>query len=394
MKNIKNILLAAALALPLFTACDTDIDSNPILSEPDSFVLNTPANATNNVYNLGVAKYVELTCNQPDYGGFPLSTTYEVQVSLGTEFKEKDGDTAANYASVSSFPSTKIDLDAADLNSALIDLWTAAHEGEAVPTDPQAVIVRLKAMITGSDNRGVCYSNVITLPKVLLSNSNTVSIPKTMFLNGSMLAADWSVWKSMAKVSGKDGEFWALLYFKANDRFKFGTKEKEYIGADSKGLTINDKASAGVGGVDDGFGGKNFQVTKAGWYVVYIKASVKSGNYVFTMSFYPGDVYVFGAANGGKLDYSDDWKFTVPADASGSFVSPAMASTGEVRMCVKTEVDWWRTEFTIYKGNIFYREDNPVNSNWHDDMGADYSLQANPGNVITLDFTKGTGSMK
>ena len=51
MKKISNILLAVTFALPLFTACETDNDSNPILNEPDTFTLNTPAYAANNVRN-------------------------------------------------------------------------------------------------------------------------------------------------------------------------------------------------------------------------------------------------------------------------------------------------------------------------------------------------------
>ena len=75
MKKISNILLAVTFALPLFTACETDNDSNPILNEPDTFTLNTPAYAANNVYDLKNAQSVELTCSQPDYG-FPAATTY------------------------------------------------------------------------------------------------------------------------------------------------------------------------------------------------------------------------------------------------------------------------------------------------------------------------------
>ena len=54
MKKISNILLAVTFALPLFTACETDNDSNPILNEPDTFTLNTPAYAANNVYDLKI----------------------------------------------------------------------------------------------------------------------------------------------------------------------------------------------------------------------------------------------------------------------------------------------------------------------------------------------------
>ena len=59
MKKISNILLAVTFALPLFTACETDNDSNPILNEPDTFTLNTPAYAANNVYDLKNAQTVQ-----------------------------------------------------------------------------------------------------------------------------------------------------------------------------------------------------------------------------------------------------------------------------------------------------------------------------------------------
>ena len=72
----------------------------------------------------------------------------------------------------------------------------------------------------------------------------------------------------------------------------------------------------------------------------------------------------------------------------------AMVASGEVRMCVKTEVDWWRTEFTLYDGNIFYRENIAVNDSWGADVGAGYSIQGSAGKIMQLNFTAGTGEMK
>lgn len=105
----------------------------------------------------------------------------------------------------------------------------------------------------------------------------------------------------MVQVSGLDGQFWRLIYFTAGDEFKFGTKEKEYIGSDDTRLTITDKAESGVIGTNSG----NITVKNAGWYVVFIKAAVKGSDYTFTMTFYPGEVYLFGATNGGTWDYND-----------------------------------------------------------------------------------------
>lgn len=387
MKKIFNILLAATFALPLFTACETDNDSNPVLKEPDTFVLNTPAYAANNVYDLKNAKTVELTCSQPDYG-FPAPTTYRVQVSFTSEFQEATEDSKANYVEIgTSYTTAKLNVDASELNTTLLDLWTAVNGEEAAfPTEPISVYVRLKAEVTDS-GRGMCLSNVIELPKVLASkNASSLAPPKTMFVIGSMLE-DWGVWKPMVMVSGMDGQFWTMIYFDANSAFKFGTKEKEYIGMTDNRLSVIDKANAGIEGDD------NIEVTNAGWYIVYIKAAVKGDDYVFTMTFYPGEVYLFGVTNGGVWAYDDEWKFTVDT-ASGNFVSPAMTASGEVRMCVKTEVDWWRTEFTLHDGNLFYRENIAVNDGWSVDVGAEYSVQGSAGKVMQLDFTAGTGEMK
>ena len=64
-------------------------------------------------------------------------------------------------------------------------------------------------------------------------------------------------------------------------------------------------------------------------------------------------------------------------------------------MCAVLEgVDWWRLEFTLYKGEIFYRENNNIASGWKDDMGSDYSVQGSPSNKVYLNFTTGTGELK
>ncbi|TWV12511.1 SusF/SusE family outer membrane protein [Bacteroidaceae bacterium HV4-6-C5C] len=388
MKNLFNILFAVLFALPVFTACNTDNGSNPVLNEPDTFVLNTPAYAANNVYDLKNASTLELACSQPDYG-FPASTTYTVQVSLEANFKDATADAKANYVALeSTYTTAKMNVVASELNSALLDLWTAAKgEATAFPTDPISVYVRLKAAITDS-GRGVCYSNVINLPKVLgTKEASSLAPPKTLFVVGSMLN-NWGLWKPMVAVTGLDGQFWTMIYFDANSEFKFGTKQNEYIGVTDKRLTITDKANAGVAGDD------NIKVTTAGWYIVYVKATVKNNDYAFAMTFYPGEVYLFGNSTGGSWAYTDTWKFTAPNAKDGNFVSPAMTASGEVRMCVKTEVDWWRTEFTLYKGEIFYRENQAINDSWNADKGSDYSIQGAAGKVMQLNFTAGTGEIK
>ena len=89
MKRITLYTLLAAMTLgaPLFTACDSDRDDNPIL--------RTDA-TTFTVDELGTAPYVltaegdnqlTLSCTQPDYG-FPAAVTYSVDICLNDRFEE------------------------------------------------------------------------------------------------------------------------------------------------------------------------------------------------------------------------------------------------------------------------------------------------------------------
>lgn len=80
MKNLYK-LFTLTMGLLALSACEADRDSNPVLNEPDTFVLNVPAFASNNVYDLKNSESLELTCTQPDYG-IPMATTYSVQISL------------------------------------------------------------------------------------------------------------------------------------------------------------------------------------------------------------------------------------------------------------------------------------------------------------------------
>ena len=63
-------MMPVLLALPmLFASCDKDDDSNPTLDlshVSEGFVLNTPAYAENNTYDLSRSESVNLTCSQPN----------------------------------------------------------------------------------------------------------------------------------------------------------------------------------------------------------------------------------------------------------------------------------------------------------------------------------------
>ena len=79
MKSIikSSLLLCAGVAL--FSACDKDLDNNPVLQSPKTFVLNTPAYAAQTI-DLKVAESLKFTWSQPEYG-FPVAAEYGMQFS-------------------------------------------------------------------------------------------------------------------------------------------------------------------------------------------------------------------------------------------------------------------------------------------------------------------------
>lgn len=384
-KIIFSILSLIGCGLPLLTACNTDRDDNPTLYEAESFSLETPEDK---VYDLGESQdVVVLTCVQPAYG-FTAATTYSVQVSLDDSFVDETEEAEANYKVLSTtYTSTTISLKPAELNTAVVDLWkqknpdAANYIGTVTP-----VYFRLTAMITGSE-LGNSVSNVIKVNQVKLGEVvSTLEPPEAMYLVGSSIGTAWGTWQPMIRVNGLAGEFWRMVYFDDGAEFKFGKFEQDWNGY-SNIHSFNDYAGAGLSD-----NGGNIKVNKGGWYVVYLVAEVDGDNYRYTMNFYNPDVYVFGNTIG-DWNYNEAYKFSVPEDKNGSFVSPALTATGEVRMCIKANTDWWRLEFTLKDGTtIFYRENNAVNNGWTD-LGEEYSLTANPGQKISLNFTEETGSL-
>ena len=145
-------MLLPAMVLPLiFTSCDEDRDDNPTTDFShvgEQFVLNTPANAENNTYDLASAQSLQLTCSQPNYGtGVPYFVRYYVQASIDPAF-EKDT-TVAHTELTTAYTSAKMDVNASELNDAVVKLFKAANPDEAnVPVMP--VYLRLRANIAGS----------------------------------------------------------------------------------------------------------------------------------------------------------------------------------------------------------------------------------------------------
>ena len=96
------------------------------------------------------------------------------------------------------------------------------------------------------------------------------------------------------------------------------------------------------------------------------------------------NVYLVGnCAPGGWADmFNDAAKFAINGDL---FISPAFVDEGEIRMSVVLEGNqWWQTEFIVLDGKIEYRG-----------AGGDQTrVNGTPGQVATLNFTTGVGSIQ
>ena len=161
-KIFKSALLLVGAAL-MFTSCSDDRDSNPVLQQPESFVLNTPAYAAQAI-DLARSQTVNLTWSQPDYGGFPVACEYTVEVSAtnqwttpySAEVADDSGETQCDYYTFENVIFTcEAKISAQDLAKALVVICNYV-DGE-VPAQ-QEVYARVKANTAGAQE---VVSNVV-----------------------------------------------------------------------------------------------------------------------------------------------------------------------------------------------------------------------------------------
>ena len=398
MKKIFKLMLLPALVLPLlFTSCDEDRDSNPTLDLShlaEGFVLNTPALAENNTYDLKSAKNLVLTCSQPNYGDAPYAVKYYAQVSIDPAFVNDPTTTHTELATYAENASN-LEFNASEANDAIVSLFQAANPDTSVPEE-MPIYIRLRGVISGTLNQtlGETYSNVITLPSVKATyEAPDAKFTDNLFLIGSSIQTPWKSWKAIPKVYGLEGNYYGVIYLPAGGEFKWGTENNDYRGI-NRLKEINDEAGAGISAGEE----QNIKVANAGWYTLLFKGKITEDkkNIDWTLSVYPTKVYILG----GSVEMSGTWAFddayalTAPADKNGKWVSPAFTASAELRAAVKVgDLDWYRTEFTVYKGNLFWRRYDIVN-NWAETEGAEYSVTTQVGQKLYIDFDNYTAEVK
>ena len=391
-------MLLPALVLPLlFTSCDDDRDSNPTLDLShlsEGFVLNTPALAENNTYDLKSAKSLKLTCSQPNYGGIPYVVRYYVQVSIDPKFVS---DPTATHTELATFYKTaEMEVNASEVNDAVVALFQAANPDTSVPEE-MPIYIRLRAVleITADSNLGETYSNVITLPSVKAAyEAPDAKFTDNLFLIGDGIQTSWESWKAIPQVYGLTGNYYGVIYMQAGGEFEWGTENNDYRGY-NRLKEINDEAGAGITEGDE----HKIKVANAGWYTLYFKGKITEDkkNIDWALTIYPTQVYLLGACMNQTCDpwvFDEAYALKAPADKNGKWESPAFLASAELRAAVKVgTLDWYTTEFTIYNGNLFWRRYNIVKS-WAETEGEAYSVTTTVGQKLYIDFDNNTAEVK
>lgn len=384
--NISWLFALLAMVTLGFTACETDNDSNPTLDLShvgEGFTLNTPANAQNNTYDLANAKSVELTCSQPNYGGMPLMVRYYVQVSLTEDF--------ASYKELAtSYTTAKMAVNAREINDAMVELFQEANPDTDYPATPRPLYIKLRAVIDGTDNMGETYSNVITLPSVLASyQAPEATFETQLYVVGQAIGEAWSTWKPVPQIYDMPGCYYTVVYVPEGTGFKWGVEEQDWRGYD-RIRNWDDVAGADVSASSDG----NIVFANGGWYTLFFEAEIVGSSVQYDLHILPAEVYVIGNSMGGNWNVADPTlALQAPADQTGDWVSPAFTGSGELRAYVNVPgYDWWRTEFTLHNGEVYWRDVNIIDS-WSE-LGSDYAVQVSPGQCLYVNFDSNTGEVR
>jgi len=393
MKTYMKYLSVLCLLSVLFVSCAKDDDSNPRINTTDlSLTLLESAYPTNVLMDLSNSETFNLKVKeQPNYG-YPAITIYSVQVSLDPAFASvspTDANPSVKYATLAStYTKASMDVDAMELNNAIIKLYQSANNGEDPTGKVLTAYVRVKAQVDKAAGTE-CYSNVIKINN--LTVAYVASIPKALYLSGTSVRGG-SEAKEWAPVYGFEGCFYTLAYFSAGDTFFWGDSEDTGTGF-SRTSSIDDQAGAGI---DEGTDG-GIMVKNAGWYVIYMVSSIDKvkNALVSDITIYPGAAFVIGNAAGGDwTDSNPEWQMVAPTEASGIWESPAFTASGELRAYIKVPgIDWWRTEFTLFKGSIFWRTVD-IPSNWNENVGSAYSVACSAGQKLYVNFDALTGEVK
>lgn len=191
MKKILFFATAMLCSLCALTACSDDNDSNPVLIQPDGFVLNTPSLAAYTI-DLKNSK-IDLTWSQPKYTAenAPVNALYQIFVSstdsYTTSLSEATDEAPADYAVMGeTTQKCNITLSGASIMKALMQLngWTEDAMPETVD-----VYIRVDASVAG---RNHVQSNSVKLNFEPYYLELKTADPQFWFLVGNGAVGNWN----------------------------------------------------------------------------------------------------------------------------------------------------------------------------------------------------------
>ncbi|MDR0828542.1 MAG: SusF/SusE family outer membrane protein [Prevotellaceae bacterium] len=260
----------------------------------------------------------------------------------------------------------KIQLDADGLVKANTNLGKDMKPGAGNIEVSQAGLYKITLTYTlaqGDISKSFSYKAELT---------QASDLPTEMYMIGEDFG-NWA-WESadvvsLIPVNGVSGAFWTVKYFDVARGFKFSSVKA--WGSDFASLGTNEGEGYEVTG-------GNVNVTTAGVYMVYI--DIKNNK----MAVEPAKIYGMGDCFGGWDSENANALFVQNAD--GRTLSVTVAAAGNLRIYASSSIstsDWWTREFNIFDGKIEYRG-----------SGSDQAtVSATAGQIVTLDFNAGTGSI-
>jgi hypothetical protein len=380
------------LGLFVFSSCEKDDDSNPTLQTPaeGSFVLNKPAAAEHNTYDLASSSTLELTVSQPNYG-YTAPVTYAVQVATKEDFSNM-----TELATV--YSKARMDVDASEIAVAVTQQLVDEGNDESAFPMTTPVYVRVRAFITDSQNTipgTEILSNIVLLNSVKVAFSlPPLNVPEELYVIGSFTGWNWDTSLKAAHLYGArnagntEDTYWHLVYMDSDNGIKFNGKtawDGGQVGYEQANSVV---APSGVTVSADKDG--NFVADKGGWFLMIVKASVQGRKIAYDVDFQEPNVYIIGWATGSEWgsENPDDWKCTVPSTMGGEFVSPSLhASKADqgLRAYVKIGThDPWHAEFMVFDKKIVYRGSG----------GDQERVQCDEGQKLYLNFSNDTGKIE
>lgn len=221
MKTIfKSTILLAVVGLSLFTSCKDDNDSNPVLGQPTTFVLNTPAYSTVPV-DLATSTEIPFTWSSPNYG-FPVEADFQLEASIDGNFtvsvEEADADetgaTIPNYVVLPTvFTGGKGAIPCNILADALNKMgnW---EEGKAPATQTMVIRASAKTKNTGAV---AIYSNTVNIVVVPNLQVAPVTYPEFIYEIGN--ESGWSTAHEL-RSPALDGIYQGFYWLDGGFKFK------------------------------------------------------------------------------------------------------------------------------------------------------------------------------